>query len=421
MSKNNWVVKNALMASALTCIIVAGCGSSGNSSPKPEAGPVAKGTPVVEGAPVVEGTPVDGSDSDIEVTPKLQIETKSSSENRYNEVKMGQGYDVISGKYTENCVDLGPMVTQSGTDAATGGQIIEYSMQEATSETELRKALTVIPVSSTNVLLGKTDGRTEFLDSVSKNSESKYLLISAKVANQLEAASSFKFKPEIEILLNEKRYQEFDQKCGNHFVYGRKMGSEFFAVLEFEMKTAEESKTFSNVTAKNTKGKKNAEDLKYILERFQNYKLVRMKMLKSGGDDEFPTIETVSDFAIKFATIANEAKGRFVNLVPIMKDYTGVQPLTSSSATSPSDMQLYALNETTESRDNAKELVNTINYISKNKEMYDVNGIDFTELLNTATSYLGVVNKIAVDCVSEGKCEFPPKKLSIKLPKRKAL
>lgn len=376
------VIKKAILAAVLVNIAGTGCGSKSKSVPEP----------------LSKVRNVPGAD------PSIYLQ-------------LGQGLDSTKIKAKGTCVELGPLKTQSGHPE---GQIAEFRMLEITSETALRSSLDISASASIKGFLGKGNGRMSYAESINKNSQSKYLMVHTRVANQIEGASSVRFNSEALQLITENRVKDFNEKCGDEFVVALRTGGEFFAVLEFDITSEQESKDFSAAISASGAAWEGSAKINTALAKLDKYSFVQVKMLKAGGDQEFPSIEGIKDFALKFGKMISNVGGTPVTLELITQDYSGVAPLTSRPNIPEVYNQLYVLGEIAQARDNAKETLNTIKYISQNERFYDVGGFDFEAAENTTREYLNSANAIAVKCYGNSStCELPAAQPKIKLPQKK--
>ncbi len=331
---------------------------------------------------------------------------------------IGQGLNSVKNEAKGHCVDVGDLATESGNSA---GQIAEFEMLEVSSESALRSSLNISASASFGSLFGKGSARMNYADSVNKNSQSKYLMVHTRVANQMELAKSFTFKADAVKLITENRMQEFTDKCGNQFVYGRKTGGEFYAVFEFEMTSEDESRAFSAAVSASGTGWKAAADINTALAQFNKHSLLQVRMLKFGGGAGLPQVENLKDFALNFDKMTSAISGAPVTLELITKDYSGVEPITTKPNYPAIERQLYVLEQLAKARDEAQENVNSLKYIAKNERFYDVNGFDYTEAQNKLNAFINNINSEAVDCFGDSaKCALPTNLPSIKLPQRKA-
>ncbi len=331
---------------------------------------------------------------------------------------IGQGLNSVKNEAKGHCVDVGDLATESGNSA---GQIAEFEMLEVSSESALRSSLNISASASFGSLFGKGSARMNYADSVNKNSQSKYLMVHTRVANQMELAKSFTFKSDAIKLITENRMQEFTDKCGNQFVYGRKTGGEFYAVFEFEMTSEDESRAFSAAVSASGTGWKAAADINTALAQFNKHSLLQVRMLKFGGGAGLPQVENLKDFALNFDKMTSAISGAPVTLELITKDYSGVEPITTKPNYPAIERQLYVLELLAKARDEAEENVNSLKYIAKNEKSYDVNGFDYTETQNKLNAFINNINSEAVDCFGDStKCALPTDLPSMKLPQRKA-
>jgi hypothetical protein len=333
---------------------------------------------------------------------------------------MGQGFNTVDGTIKGHCVDLGSPATQSG---QTTGSTAEYRLLEITSEQSLRENLNVSAAASIKGAIYGGSGRFNFVSSVNKNSSSRYVLVHAKVANQMELSSSFRFKREAMDLLKKGKQKEFVDQCGNEFVYGRRTGGEFYALFEYEFSSSEEEKRFSAAVSASGAGWKASASINKELAKFNMSARVHVKMFRLGGNGSLPEVENLADYGRKFPEIVAAVNGSPVTLELITKDYSGVMPLDVAPNPALIERQKYVVNNIAKNRDEASEKLATIRYIKVHLEKFDPIS---TEQLNKyeldLVNYINRQHEGAVACFENiwAGCTLPQVTFpSVTIPSRK--
>jgi hypothetical protein len=331
---------------------------------------------------------------------------------------LGQGYHQVSNQAKGHCVDLGPLQTQNQGDA--GGQISSFRFVEITSESQLKESLGISASASFGDIIGQQSGRLSFIKDIRKHQESRYLLIHTRVANQLRLASSFKYRPEFVELLRKGDFSKFVDHCGTEFVYGTRTGGEFFAVAEFSKLTSAEDQAFTAAVKAAGLGWKAEGELNHALSIFWQFSLSQIRMLRIGGHGEFPKVTDLGEFARKFPQMVTDLRGSPVTLELITKDYTGVSPVDLPDPTPAYAQQMYALTKLALLRDQAWELLNSVQYVKRHQSDYEAFDSNYIE--KQLTHYINAVQLAALDCMREPGSACPIPELSLPvviLPNRK--
>jgi hypothetical protein len=225
------------------------------------------------------------------------------------------------------------------------------------------------------------------------------VLVHAKVANQMELSSSFRFKQEALDLLKNGKQKEFVEQCGSEFVYGRRTGGEFYALFEYEFSSSEEEKRFSAAISASGMGWKASANINSELAKFNMAARVHVKMFRLGGNGSLPEVSNLADYGRKFSEIVSTVNGSPVTLELITKDYTGVMPLDVAPNPALIERQKYVINSIAKNRDEASEKLATIRYVKVNLEKFEPVSI---EQLNKGdldlVAYINRQNEAAVAC-----------------------
>ena len=276
----------------------------------------------------------------------------------------GQGLNTVDGTTKGFCVELGELQTQSSQKT---GQYAEFRMLEISSESSLRENLNISAAGMLrSSIFFKIDAKFRFARSVNKNKSSRYLLVHARVANQMELASGFKFTQNAIDLLQTGRMKDFVEFCGNEFVYGRRTGGELFALFEFEFSSTSKERQFDLAVKSSGLGWQASTGIDHEMNIFSKFGRSQIKIYRLGGKGPFPSVRNLAEFGRTFAEFVTVLGKQFVTLELVSKDYSGVEPInlvTNSKMLLKQDqiIQQLAIN-----RDAAIEILNTIVYIKRN-------------------------------------------------------
>jgi hypothetical protein len=365
-------------------------------------------------------------------TPSTVIEAKGAGimgiipgEDPSAALLLGQGQHTIFLEAMGHCVDLGDLRTQSGQET---GQVAEFQIQEIRSETDMRNSMGLsATVSMIGYLLGNPGGRLSFVQQTRIHSEHRYLLIKSRVGNQLEIASRFSFTPDVQEYLewSDKDEAGFVSNCGNEFVYARRTGVEFYAVIEFITDTYEQGRNFDAAAEGTYNGWRGVLDFNADLERFSGISETRVRMLQLGGARPFPAIEDMEDFAREYPTLVDTSREGQVTLELVSKNYGGVAPLRLQPNLAQTRARSAAVEELSRNREKLEDTRRTMEYIRQNLNAYnyDRNKHDFTRWAMELRSFQDTNDDIARDCLTgrwDG-CVVPPthKLPFIEFPTRK--
>ncbi len=334
---------------------------------------------------------------------------------------LGQGYNSVNNTVKGHCVELGLLQTQSG---QITGSNAEYRLLEITSEKSLRENLNVSASASIKGgLFGGGSGRFSFVSSVNKNSASRYVLVHARVSNQMALASSFTFKNNAASLLKQGNQKAFFDQCGNEFVHGRRTGGEFYALFEYEFSSSEEEKKFSAAIKASGAGWKASSEVSSEMAKFSMSAKVQVKMLRLGGNGALPEVSDLQDYGRKFTDLASSASGSPVTLELITKDYSGVEPIDLSLNPALLERQQFVISDLAKNRDDAREALATIRYVRKNSSNFQpYSAADLGAGEVAMTSYLNLQNDAAVACFQDiwGNCKLPESAFpQVNLPARR--
>ena len=322
---------------------------------------------------------------------------------------LGSGYNSVNHKVTGYCVELGSLKTQSG---SITGSVAEYRLLEITSETELRESLNINASASLNFgFTGNASARMHYARSVNKNRFSRYLMVHTRVGNQLEIASSFKFKDSAQKLLKSGRSSDFHKHCGNEFVKGRRTGGEFFAVLEFDISEDREHEEFSAAVSASGLGWKASTNINSSLAKFGKFSLMQIRILRVGANGPIPDMNSLQAYALTFPALVEAAGASPVTLELVTQSYDGVEPIDLSINVPLFLNQRKILEELAKEREMALENLSSVLYYKNNSHLFKAK-IDYGKLSAYETSlrqFLNETMNAAVECFEDVQkgCKLP--------------
>jgi hypothetical protein len=340
-------------------------------------------------------------------------------------VLLGQGHDTITLEGMGHCVDLGELKTQSGN---TDGRIAEFQIEEIRSETDLRERLGIsATLAMMAALYGNPTGRMNFVHESRVNTQNRYLLVKSRVANQLEIASKFAFSADAQELLERTGSDEdaFVQACGNEFVYSRRTGVAFYALLEFLTITHEQARRFDAAAEGNYNGWRGVIDLDASLGRFAGIAETRIRMIQLGGTRSFPQLGDLEEFARTYPSLVESSLAGAVTLELVTKNYGGVTPTFLAPDLRKTRARAVTVEELARNREKVEDLRRAIDYIRGNLPFYqyDRKLHDFGRWLTELKNFSDANDDIARSCLvgNWDWCSVPPthKLPDIQLPIRK--
>lgn len=356
----------------------------------------------------------------------FQIRSVLPGEDSSSALLIGQGFNTVTRDALGHCVNVGPLQTQSGNET---GQVAEFKLIEIKSESDLRRNLHINGAASLDsFLVGHVEGRVDYVNSVRKNTNYKYLMVKTRVANQIEIGSSFEYTKSVQDLFksgNPNANSIFLNQCGNEFVYARRTGAEFTAVVEFETKTEAEAKKFDMAVAKTSGSWRGDGFIKDELTKMTNVSSTKIHLIKFGGTGSLPAIGTLEDFIKAYPQLVQISLNGPVTLEVISKSFGGVAPIDVR----PDDSQMKKMNYNVEAlaqnREKAFEIENSIEYIKDNPQDFKIDPKlhDFDKMEDQINNFIDENDRISRACLTGdwNQCTIPAahKVPAIKLPGRR--
>lgn len=320
-------------------------------------------------------------------------------------VIIGQGFDSVKLEPKGFCVEHGALQTQSGQSNA---KTQTFEMSEINSITELRKVLEVSASASFKGWGGSYKGSMHLLNSYNHSGYSKYFYIHVVIQNPLEIVSSFKFKDSALNLL--KRYgmdKNFVNQCGNTFVYGRRTGAEFLAIVEINIENENDINKWEAAIKASGWGFKTSAEVSSALEKFNAFANTKVYMLSKGAIKGFPdynNTQTLTEFARNFNGYITEAEKQAsagsltVNL--LIKDYSGVEPLDIGLEREVYQTQQQILETLLQQKDMVLQDLNSIAVIKRNPDKFqEFKADELDQLEENLRKYFNLLNNAGKQCI----------------------
>lgn len=339
----------------------------------------------------------------------------------------GQGLNTITREALGNCVNIGNFRTQSGNET---GQIAESWIEEMVNINQMIKSLRIDASAYMGAVGGvgggDQGGTLGFVDSVSKNSVHRYLLIKSRLGNQLEIGSDFSFTPSVEqFLAGGGSPSAFFSHCGNEFIYSTRTGSEVITVIEFLIKSNAQDKKFSLIL-QNLQYQQWIGNFALIneLKKFEGTADTKVYMARKGGQGALPHVEKLEDFIKEYPHIIDVSLTDPVALEIVGKTYGGVQPLNLVPDDSTMREKDYAISEIAARHAESSDALSSIRFVTANLKdfKYDPKVHDLAAQERAFMNYQRELASVGRACVTGvwSLCALPSTPMPVtNLPERK--
>jgi len=156
-------------------------------------------------------------------------------------VVLGQGYDSLSGQFRGIGVLRGSTVAND--PALPDGQSIEYHFDYLKNSTELRRTLNINASGSLNIGLFSADAHVNIFKEHTENASSSYLVIRARVVNQVKRLDTLNMSSASLFLL--KKPEAFVRTYGDQFITGIISGGELIGIVELQFRSVSDKQSFN--------------------------------------------------------------------------------------------------------------------------------------------------------------------------------
>ena len=146
-------------------------------------------------------------------------------------MKVGLGYDVLTGVATKSTAAQGPSLTAP---AQAGGQIVTTTLQIVQETRTLQQTLGISVDASAGNLFGDASAKFKFANDIAVNSFSLYVVVGVQVSNATQTLDNPVLSQAASDLLRDGNQARFRDRFGDRFILGIKTGGEYFAVYKVE-------------------------------------------------------------------------------------------------------------------------------------------------------------------------------------------
>lgn len=146
-------------------------------------------------------------------------------------MKVGLGYDVLSGAATKSTAVEGTSLTAP---AQAGGQTVTTTLQIVQESTTLQQTLGISVDASAGNLVGDASAKFKFASDIAVNSFSLYVVVGVEVFNATQTLDTPVLSQAASDLLRDGNQARFRDRFGDRFILGIKTGGEYFAVYKVE-------------------------------------------------------------------------------------------------------------------------------------------------------------------------------------------
>lgn len=228
---------------------------------------------------------------------------------------LGSGYYTLGAMFRSRAMNL-----DQASEAPTGGQDIEYRVQEITSYSSLRTALGLTASASFSGLFGSASAKAEYFSSVSVNRYSYFVIVSVHVTNSVQKLGDFTLRPEALDVLADGTPEDFAFKFGDEFVAGIVTGGDLYAVVEMQCETAEQYNAVKTQLSGKMGSWSASGSFESAMTSVNGFSQRHVTFLRRGTNDDVPQDADVISAARTFPTRIATA-GNAVLLSGITMDY----------------------------------------------------------------------------------------------------
>lgn len=316
-------------------------------------------------------------------------------------MKIGKGYNALTDNVVNTCLEL-PATLPSGTNAQT----TTFTLTKIETYSELRKNLQISASGSYKAGFVGGSAKINYYNNLEMNDFYSYLFVSVNVENETVSLDDVKLTPAVATLFATDK-KAFLDRCGTEAIVGKTTGGEFTAVVEFKAKSQEE-KTSLDAKIKASGGAwKVSGSFKQAIESISSSSEVSVKMFRQGGSGDLPSIESLTDAALKFPSQVTAEASPWVTMW-----HTQTYESIAGSDAMKLREQREALEDSLNFVEQARSKKGTLNYILLNAEEFELTG-ESTEKLKKdqkdLTEIINLYTKQANKCFDNfNDCSWPP-------------
>lgn len=154
---------------------------------------------------------------------------------------LGRGYDTVGGVVKGDCVER----VQAQIPGNTAAVRTTFSLSKAESYYSLSRSTGVSVSASFAGGMLSASGKASFIQNISVNDYSLYILAQVKVDNATSSMLDSKLKSDAYELLRDKGSEAFSQRCGDSFISGYTTGGELYSVIVIKTGSESEKRAIS--------------------------------------------------------------------------------------------------------------------------------------------------------------------------------
>jgi hypothetical protein len=270
---------------------------------------------------------------------------------------LGEGFDSVTGAAKGKA-----MAPQTATPApSASGQVVEYSLIEVESLSELRREMGISASASYSGVVGEASAKVELVRKAAFNSYSIYLIVRTKVTNGSTLLTEFMLRSEARDLFQQS-VPEFFKTYGDEFVNSVSTGGEFLAVVEFVSQSSVEQETIKASVRASVGSFDSAAGFSQAIDKISKERTTKINVVRIGGTGPIPT--NLKEAAMNFPKAVDPAQGG----APVVIGFTTRSFDTVSNRPAGKSVpnlapQRRAMSELVEIREYGQRIKNDIAYI----------------------------------------------------------
>ncbi|MBF0359725.1 MAG: hypothetical protein HQK49_01880 [Oligoflexia bacterium] len=328
----------------------------------------------------------------------------------------GVGYDSVSGGSAGTCVEV-----VEAKPISQGMAAVSAELKYIEDYKSLAESLNIS--STTNLKIGipgynmTVNGTAEFFKQQKIEEHSVYFMIKIIVASPVEKMSSVKLKESyVSMLKGSDGASTFRERCGDEYVVGLQKGGALYALTQVKTKSEEEKKALEiTIRAKVGSFINSASSMKSALDLIVKDKQITTFIYQEGGlIDNIPF--SLNDIGLLFEHAKVFAKnirenGGGTPILSITESYKFLDNYPREASPIRVSQKQKIVESLSNQRYNALGIINRLEYILGNQELYLLNDKLIVELNATRDQYaknLDIIANLADDCFYDiEKCRLP--------------
>jgi hypothetical protein len=352
------------------------------------------------------------------------LSADSSKEKKIPNVDFEDPMDFGMGDNSLQLLARGTGVTGSAPDSVSGGQAVQFSLNEAYED--FQRAFDFSADASASYGLFHASAKFRYAENHKFKSFSRYLVASVIVTNAFRQLHNVQLTDSAHTLLANGQTDRFHEELGDTFVLGITTGGAYYAVLEFTCESEQDQKSISAQLDVGEYGLFDAEaKFSSRMQDFKGHTSLTVDSFQQGGADTRQSVN-VDDIIAKATNFPLDVKQVAVPFSAFLQDY---KTLDLPAGPNPTDVEnaRLVLQNYLALRNQLVQKLNEIEYIQQfpdrfvNPEQFDLAGMhsQVAQLLNQVTRGASAcVNKI-MDCqfpeISIPTFSLPPLKPGVQI------